>query len=230
MLAATARRPASALESMQSNGIVLPAVLFDGALGRDFVGGATFHRRPFDVRSAQLVLEACRSSGVEPSLNIDHPSHDFVIGQHPSSHPDHLAFNSMRTTRADLREAARTMAIFSFLVIGREAQLLLPVLEEVGSVATGSVTPDGIYGGHSLSIRPPGVSKWSGVLAFCDATGLDPTRVLAVGDGENDVELLSAASVACVPFDGCQAALDLATHRIGSARRGGWASVADLVG
>jgi hydroxymethylpyrimidine pyrophosphatase-like HAD family hydrolase len=230
VLAATARRPASALATMQENGVVLPAVLFDGSLGRDFIDGTTFHHRVFDVPSARGVLDACMAGGLEPSLNIDHPSHDFVIGDRPSSHPKHLVFNADRTTHADLPDAVQTTPIFSFLIIGRESQALVAVLEAVHHLAAGSVTPDRIYGGHSLSIRPKGVSKWSGVLAFCAARRLDPARVLALGDGDNDIELLSAASIACVPLDGCEAALSVATHRIGPARDGGWASVVDLVG
>ena len=36
VLAATARRPASVLDTMKDNGVLLPSVLFDGSLGRDF--------------------------------------------------------------------------------------------------------------------------------------------------------------------------------------------------
>jgi phosphoserine phosphatase len=121
------------------------------------------------------------------------------------------------------------MPIFTFLVIGRERHELAPVLEKISLVADGSVTPDLLYGGFSLSVRPKGVSKWSGVLAFCAHRGLDPGRVLAVGDGENDLELLSSAAVACVPSDGCEAALKLATHQIAPALSGGWASIVDLI-
>lgn len=215
---------------MEENGILLPCVLFDGSLGRDFADDVTFHRCVFDPESASLVLEAFEEAGIEPSLNVEHDHDDFVIGHHPSSHPQHLAFNAIRTQRLDLGVAVRTMPVFSFLVIGRERNELMPVLEKVSLVATSSVTPDLTYGGFSLSVRPKGVSKWSGVVSFCTHRGLDPKGILAVGDGENDLELLSAASVACVPSDGCEAALTLATHRIPPAHSGGWASIVDMIG
>jgi hydroxymethylpyrimidine pyrophosphatase-like HAD family hydrolase len=167
---------------------------------------------------------------LEPSLNIEHTHDDFVIGENPSSHPEHLTFNAVRTQHVDLESAVRTMPVFSFLVIGRRRDELLPVLEAVSLVADSSVTPDLMYGGFSLSVRPKGVSKWSGVLSFCAHRGLNPERVLAVGDGENDLELLSSAAVACVPSDGCEAALALATHQIPPAHSGGWASIVDLIG
>jgi hydroxymethylpyrimidine pyrophosphatase-like HAD family hydrolase len=229
VLAATARRPASALATMQENGILLPCVLFDGSLGRDFTDDSTFHRCVFDSESAISALEVFTEAGLEPSLNVEHGHDDFVIGENPSSHPGHIAFNAIRTQRVDLDAAVRSMAIFSFLVIGRERYELLPVREEVSSVADASVTPDAIWGGFTLSVRPKGVSKWSGVLSFCGERDLDPARVLAIGDGENDLELLSSAAIACVPSDGCKAALALATHRISPAHLGGWASIADLI-
>ncbi len=229
VLAATARRPASVLATMQDNGVLLPCVLFDGSLGRDFAKDITFHRCVFDSESAAVVLETFMKAGLEPSLNVEHNHDDFVVGDNPSSHPEHLAFNAVRTQHVNLDIAVRSMPVFTFLVIGRERDELLPVLEAVSLVADSSVTPDLMYGGFSLSVRPKGVSKWSGVLSFCAHRELDPGRVLAVGDGENDLELLSSAAVACVPSDGCEEALTLATHHIRPAHSGGWASIVDLI-
>jgi hypothetical protein len=49
------------------------------------------------------------------------------------------------------------------------------------------------FGGSVMSVRPRGVTKWCGVVAYCERERLDPGRVLAIGDGENDLELLRAA-------------------------------------
>ena len=84
--------------------------------------------------------------------------------------------------------------------------------------------------GHVEPDRPPGVSKWSGVLAYCAEQGIDPGRVLAVGDGANDLELLDAAAVACVVATAPPAVLARADHLIGPPASGGWAAVLDLVG
>ena len=179
VLAATARRPASVLATMQENGVLLPSVLFDGSLGRDFAHDLTFHRSTFDPASATAVLEVFGTAGLEPSLNIEHSHDDIVIGENPSSHPEHLALNAVRTQHVDLEDAVQAMPVFSFLVIGRRRDELLPILEAVSLVADGSVTPDLMYGGFSLSVRPKGVSKWSGVLSFCTHRGLSPERALS---------------------------------------------------
>ena len=92
------------------------------------------------------------------------------------------------------------------------------------------VTAGALLPGAHISVRPPGVSKWAGVLAWCADQGIDPAHVLAVGDGENDLELLAAARVACVVSDGCEAALALADHVIEPAEQGGWCEILELLG
>ncbi len=71
--------------------------------------------------------------------------------------------------------------------------------------------------------------KWEGVAAFCAQKGIDATKVLAIGDGENDVELLSHAAIPCAIAGACDNLVAQASHLIGRPGNGGWARVADLV-
>ena len=66
------------------------------------------------------------------------------------------------------------------------------------------------------------------MLAFCAEQGIDPGRVLAVGDGANDLELLEGAAVACVVDTAAPAGLARADHLIGPPGTGGWAAVLEL--
>lgn len=81
----------------------------------------------------------------------------------------------------------------------------------------------------TLTVAPSGQSKWDGVLAYCAAQGIDPGRVLAVGDGRNDLELLDKAAVALVPEVAHREALARADHVIPAAAAGGWVQVLDHV-
>jgi hypothetical protein len=230
VLAATARRPAAALDVMRVHDVLLPAVLFDGALGRDFWADETFHRAPIRRTAAVAVVDAFAAHGLEPCLNIDGNRRDFLVGADPATHPGHLAYNASRTQHVDIRGAAETFDVLSLIVCGFDRDLLDPVLTACRPWADGAITADRTYGGHSLSVRAKDVSKWSGVESFCAARGLDSSRVLAVGDEENDLELLTRAAIACVPEDGCDAALALATHTIPRARDGGWADILGILG
>ncbi|HTL52884.1 MAG TPA: HAD hydrolase family protein, partial [Planctomycetota bacterium] len=56
-----------------------------------------------------------------------------------------------------------------------------------------------------LEFLTPGVHKGWGLQALCSALRIDPARVLAVGDGDNDVELLRAAGVGVCLANGSKA-------------------------
>lgn len=46
-----------------------------------------------------------------------------------------------------------------------------------------------------LEIMPPGISKASGFLALCEYLKIPPEETIAVGDSDNDIELLKAAGL-----------------------------------
>ena len=98
---------------------------------------------------------------------------------------------------------------------GRTAEILVP--------------SHGHYPGHNLHHWPLGLSKWDGVEAYCRLAGLDPSKVLTVGDSLNDLELLAHGAVSCVPSNGHPVALAAATHVVGPPEVGGWAELLDLL-
>ena len=88
--------------------------------------------------------------------------------------------------------------------------------------------PDPLYGGSRLTVSPPGVSKVSGVEAFCRWTG-QPFDFAAIGDGVNDVELLDAASISIAVATGYPELVAKADHIINPPQQAGWAAVPQLV-
>jgi len=230
ILAATARRQRSVLPLLAPYGLSLPLVLLDGALGRDPRDGATFHRRVFDRAAALSVLESFSEHGLEPCLNVD-DERDVVIGPHPSSPPANVDYLASFGARGDLVETATSAAILSFQLFGLPRQVLEPVADGVRARGLGAATvsQDITHGRFCLTVRPDGVSKWEGVLAFCAHTDIDPAGVLAIGDGENDVELLEGAGRSCAPASGSAAARAAAQNVVGALEDGGWADILDLL-
>jgi len=229
LLVATGRRPRSAAWVLAPAGLSVPAVLLDGALGQDLRDGRTFHRAGFAPDAARRVLDGFTAVGLEPCLFVDRPGVELLVGPHPSTHPGHLARNRAWAATADLAQVVEAEPVLTFTVVGGQAPVLDQVARAVGAAGSSSVTPDLLYGGCTLQVRPPGVSKWSGVVAFCAREGLDPGRVLAVGDGANDVELLEGAKIACAVRGGHPAALARADHLVEPPEAGGWAAVLDLL-
>ncbi len=232
VLAATGRRAGSAWPLMESNGIALPSVLLDGAIGREFAATTAFHRRSFTRDSASEVLGILDGLGVSPCINLDEPGRDVVLGDRRSVHPKHLIFLEPWLREEDPWTAVETLTVLAFTFVGGEPSMMRHLAAELTTRApvAASVYVDRTYGGLGLSLRPPGTNKWEGVVAFCGAHGCDPSRVLAIGDSENDLELLDGAAVAFVVADGSTAALERADHVVAPASDGGWAGILEVLG
>jgi hydroxymethylpyrimidine pyrophosphatase-like HAD family hydrolase len=230
VLVATGRRLRMACAVLEAGGLTGPAVVLDGALGLDLRDGRVFHQVAFPPPAARQVLAAFAAVDLSPCVYVDRPGVDLVVGEHPSTHPGHLARARPFVATGDLARVVETEPVYAFAVVGRPAALLEPLLRAVGPAGSASVVADLIYGGSTVQVRPPAVSKWSGVLAYCAEQGIDPGRVLAVGDGANDLELLDGAAVACAVATAPPAVLARADHLIGPPADGGWAAVLDLVG
>ena len=217
--------------ALAREGLAPPAVFLDGALGHDLrhrSTGSTARRSPPDgaadgarrVRPPPACRRACTSTAPTPTSSS---------GDGPSRVPSTSTHIGQWLARDDLDTV---VAAEDVLAIGRRGPTGTRCDAVHGGIAAdaeAAVVRDLFFGDATLIARPRGISKWQGVEAFCARQDLDPSRVLALGDGENDIELLTAPRVACVVSDGCEAALALADHVIEPAAAGGWCTVLDLV-
>ena len=202
LLAATARRSWSAAHYFRLAGLDLPAVLLNGALGRERGGGPQFHTRTFDPAHALAALEIFTRRGVTPCAYFESQEWDVVSGPNPSSGEPYLLWAASQLRLVDdLSAMVASLPVYAFSVVAcPEASSLRKIrseLAQAGGVGMVNLFEDKVFGGWTLDCAPEGVNKWSGVEAFCRYRGLDPAAVLAIGDGDNDVELLEHAVRSC---------------------------------
>lgn len=229
VLVATGRRVESTRRPLAAAGLAPPAIVMNGALALDLASGKRFHHHHYDPAAARQVLAAFRVAGLDPCVYVDHDDGDVVVTSRPATHPAHLARLESAIVSDDLESVVADLPVFMIGMVGHpDSGALGAIAERVRGVAEAHVSRDH-FGGHSLNVGPPGLSKWNGVAAYCLRTGVDSSRILALGDGPNDTELLDRAAVAVVPQDAHPAARARADHLIPPPAVGGWAGVVDLV-
>lgn len=232
VLVATGRRVGSARAPLARMGVAPPAVVLNGALALDLASGRRYHRSPFPAEEAAAALAAFRGAGLEPCLYVD-PDGDgpeVLVGTTPSTNPGHLVALGSAAEVADLDAAAGAVPVLAFGIIGAAHADLVRGADALDGIAEVHLDRALDYPGlAALTVAPRGRSKWDGVLAFCRHHDLDASRVLAVADGPNDVELLTHAAVRVVPDVAHPAAAALADRTIASARDGGWAELPGIL-
>ena len=231
LLVATGRRLASTRGPLAAHGLAPPAIVLNGALGVDLASGERFHVAPFPVDGALAALDAFTSVGLSPVVYVDHARFDVLLGTRPDTNPAHVrALGDTADVRDDLRAAVASTPVLGFSMIGVPFERAEAARTAIGDGAEVHVDRAIDFPGMaSLTVAPLGQSKWDGVLAYCEQQGIDATRVLAVADGPNDLELLAGAAVRAVPKVAHPDALALATHVIPSAQVGGWAEIPGLL-
>lgn len=229
VLVATGRRLGSTVSSLAELGLAPPVVCLNGALGVDLADGSRFHRATIAAPDAVTILAAFRASGLQPCVYVDHHEAAVFVDVAPSTHPDHLASFGVDVATADLELVCRDASVLAFAVLGVDEAPLAAVAEAIGGAGIPHLSPDPFFGGHALTVAGPAMSKWEGVRSFCALRAIDPTRVLAIGDGPNDVELLTGAAIALVPADGHPTAMALADRVVAATSLGGWSEILDLV-
>ncbi len=233
VLAATGRRLRNIARLFDLNGLALPAVALDGSTGMDFATEERFHRIAFDPAALWKLLDILGAHGIRPCFYIDdrgEPGGDVVMPENPSSEPSHLRFLDEDVNHA-LSPADVEADVLELVLTGLPSDLAHLAAKAVHSQSLGIARvdePDPLYGGSRLTVSPPGVSKVSGVEAFCQWTG-HPFDFAAIGDGINDLELLEAASpsIAIAGSHASQAASP--NHIIAPPEEAGWATIPMLV-
>ena len=240
LLVATGRRLASTRDPLAIFGLAPPAIMLNGAIGIDLRTSERFHVAPYHTEQALTAYDGFVAAGLSPVVYVDHPRWDVLLSHDPDTNPAHVKAlgdtagrhygPDERTMVDDLRAAVAVTPVLGFSMIGvpfPDAEAAYAALDSVVEVHLDrSIDFPGLA---SLTAAPRGQSKWDGVLAFCTWHGIDPTRVLAVADGPNDIELLTNAALRAVPAVAHPSALALATTVIPSAQDGGWAEILPLL-
>jgi len=233
LVIATGRRARGALAGLRRVGYHdRPGILMNGALVRERLDGPSFVVEQIETDRAHGVLGSFLESGLEPIAYVDDHEHDMIIGQRPAAGGDYVSTAPGIRRVTDLSGVLEESDVIGFGAFGYDRERLVPIADRINGegLATAIIGRSLIEGGHSLMVQAAGIDKQTGIEAWCERTGVEPSRVAALGDAGNDELMLRAAAVAIVPNDAPSEIQALADHCIDPADRGGWAVVPELLG
>jgi len=229
LLAATGRRRNSARLAFGLNDIVMPAVLLNGATGYDFTREEIFHTVSWQPADLAHVLEVLASFQVGPvAYLVD--GRAMVVEDVTTSvkHLDSLGDDLVWVTLDELSTRDDVMGLSMLGVEHGEVSGPLEALRD-DPIAEVAGYGDHLYPPFSFMVAPPGITKVAGIKAYLDARELVPDRVIAVGDGGNDLAMLEWAHTAIAVETGVAEAKALADVIIPGPADRGWAEVLALI-
>jgi len=229
ILVATGRRLRIVADSFSQFNWEIPCLLLNGSLCHDFAKDRTVFSVPFSNESSDSILEIFRLHGLSPTIYADD---SFVYVKKPTTSNAHIAAIGRDLVPTNsLNVYDRGLSVLNFCILGVPREDLINVVSDLESSGLGnpSFYVDRLFGGYSLTVQPPEVSKWSGIMQWCEIENFSPKRIVAVGDAGNDLEMLTNADVSIVVKGAEKRLLDLADYIIDQPDIGGWAKIEKIL-
>ncbi|HJM29440.1 MAG: HAD hydrolase family protein [Acidimicrobiales bacterium] len=229
ILVATGRRLRIVADSFKQFGWRVPCLLLNGSLCYDFNRNYNLFSVPFSQEASTSILEIFESHDLSPTVYADD---SYVYANEPTTSSGHIeAIGTDLIQTQNLNVYKQGLNALNFCILGLQKTELNNVVSELRSTGFGnpSFYIDRLFGGYSLTVQPPEVSKWSGIMQWCTTVGFKPSRIVTIGDAGNDLEMLSNADTAIVVKGAEQRLLDLSDHTIDIPEVGGWAQIPELL-
>jgi hypothetical protein len=198
----TGRRLRTALPLAQQLQLRSPAIVHNGALVKDLQSGATLHQcyLSADVYSEALAL--LRQCGV-PMVYVDafHEEIDILTEGLERVHPFQRTYLQDNLTHCRIVQNMDTPPSYGVLmmsIMADEARLrvLRPQMQQtLDGRARVNLLINKNYQGYILEILHPSVSKWDALHRLARQEGIASAEIMAVGDDENDLEMIRHAGL-----------------------------------
>lgn len=217
---ATARGPMALHEIVRKLRFTPLLVCFSGAwTGEWDPEASTVSRTRFDKRlaapAAQSILATALAHRVEP--NVFTPEAWRVRTMTPEILAESQIVNFQPLIAPDLLGAGEQPSkIMLITSTGKPANVLRTIAHSVQSFSTATFSKP-----NYLEIIAPGVNKAKALIELAQTLGVDLSQVAAIGDGENDVEMLQAVGLGIAMGNACEAAKAAAGWLTGTNDEGG---------
>lgn len=195
---ATGRRYGNTAPIAAELGIDCPLIMYDGALVLEHPHASILHAQSLEAKIAQEVVGVLARAGMQP---VVHPA--FHLSEEIWTGPAERDNVWIEAYFAAFPERMRRKP-YAALCVGHadplrvvtfaEEEAILQLLPAVEALeCSGTWIRRGNYGSAELAVMRKGCSKASGVEALARTLNITMAEVMALGDNNNDVEMLAAA-------------------------------------
>jgi hydroxymethylpyrimidine pyrophosphatase-like HAD family hydrolase len=183
-----------------------------GIQTRQFPGGEVLDEQHLDAGKAGQAALVMARHHLQPILQYgDRHSERLVVGLLPDGHlrPNYAAHYlsnfAHQVQEVPLEDVAHSQVNPLRLVAFGLYDRLLAASAEIAVLDCGwQILPFGSYGAAELTVFAARTSKGTATVALYQKLGIPREEVLAIGDGPNDVSLLSAAGLGVAMANGSQ--------------------------
>jgi len=204
---ATGRGPSPTDQFAAALNLTAPLICFQGGFIYDYRARRIMHETRLDPAVVPIIVRLAEERG----WNLQFETPDMIYLPRVSNHPEELLellrVANWKRVEDFLTDMPETPHKFILSVHNRaERDALAAELRASFDRTLAEIT---VVPSHPLLVEglPRGVNKGTGLAWLADQLGLAPAEVMAVGDNDNDAEMLSWAGLGVAMADGSAAAL-----------------------
>jgi Cof subfamily protein (haloacid dehalogenase superfamily) len=188
VLIVTGRMFRSVRPYLEAAGITEPVVCYQGAAVVDPASGTFLFHKPIELELAREVIGVLAAVGWSPNVYV---GDELFVAEHTDNSRAYAEFQHLSVTAVGDLQTWLTAPPTKIVTVAKPEQipeLKQHLADEFGErlFLTRSLP-------FLLEISHPETSKGTGLIYVAERLGLDLSRIIAFGDGENDIELLETA-------------------------------------
>ena len=191
MLIVTGRMFRSVRPYLDAARITEPVVCYQGAAVVDPVSGTFLVHQPIELELAREVIDALAAIGQSPNVYV---GDELFVAEHTEYSRAYADFQHLDVTEVGDLQRWLSAPPTKIVTVAKPEQIP-EIKEHLDARVRRPALPDAVAAVPPRDQQPRDV-EGHGLTYVADRLGLDLERIVAFGDGENDIELLEAAGFA----------------------------------
>lgn len=200
-------------------------ILNNGMLVREISKQQILYQREFPLQSVLEIVMRFQTLGLDPIVlghNQDGKTKDVFHRKDCLMNGDFIAKNPEHALKISDWQELASAHLVELVLIGKKADLQAAAAVLAGLPVEIVLLRNSFYKEYMLEVTPLGVSKWLGVQQLFSHLKITSPQTMAVGDSDNDYELLKNTHFSFAVSNAEKKVKDIVNHHTGENNHGGF--------